>query len=715
MPENPARRREPVVRLTIDIPPPPGKRNMFFLFASSFSCLKFFWRSCLFGTEIFAFIAVVLLLGSLARGQSNDVSPAKGIQPPAAAVPVPAVPAAAGDENRDFDVLTSGPIHEAFARPVALDPKPGPLVKKQPPQPIEELPPEKKPSGKQVKWIPGYWTWNDERQDFVWASGVWRDLPPGRRWVPGYWAQDEGGHRWISGIWIAATASEIEYLAQPPTTLEEGPNRAAPSKNHFWVPGNWVWNHERYSWRPGFWSVQHAHWVWVPKHYNWTPRGYVWAGGYWDFTMGARGLAFAPLYFHRPIYLDDGYHFSPSICFDSGLFAVHLFSHAHCQQYYFGNYYGGPHAGHGIHPWHIHHRHRAHHDPLYTHQRWHQKHHGGDQHWERSLQGHYRHYRDHVDARPARTLADLKKHVGHGPTGKKHRFTHSLDELSRQSHSHGKSSRQRVANGRAATTRLESVSAARRNEIRGHSDHWQKVRQARITAEKSAKSVRVTGGKGPKTTVRTAQGRGTRAKFRLPDHSTHTTPRDRREPVVGSHNPVRSTRQQATRSTARTQPPARSSRRVTADSPSRVTTPRTRASEHRKSHTRKPTTRTESRTPGTRTPSTKQHSTKRHSVKQHSAKQHSTKRHSTKQHSAKQHSTKRHSTKRHSTHAPAHVHSPTPRASSSRSSRSRPSTPRSSTRRSVTPQPRVSAPSRSKTRSAPSTRHSRGGKSKRKK
>ena len=45
-------------------------------------------------------------------------------------------------EPEGVQVLTQGPIHEAFAQPVLFDPKPGPVVPKAPPSPIEEVPPE---------------------------------------------------------------------------------------------------------------------------------------------------------------------------------------------------------------------------------------------------------------------------------------------------------------------------------------------------------------------------------------------------------------------------------------------------------------------------------------------------------------------------------------------------------------------------------------------
>src|SRR5437764_1416829 len=72
------------------------------------------------------------------------------------------------------EVLARGPVHEAYAEPVNRDPKPGPVIAKQPPEPIEEVPPEEKPEGDSVQWIPGYWAWDDDQNDFLWVSGFWR-------------------------------------------------------------------------------------------------------------------------------------------------------------------------------------------------------------------------------------------------------------------------------------------------------------------------------------------------------------------------------------------------------------------------------------------------------------------------------------------------------------------------------------------------------------
>jgi hypothetical protein len=96
------------------------------------------------------------------------------------------------------EVLTRGPIHEAFAEVVSYNPQPGQIVSKEPPKAIEELPPAEKPEG-DYTWIPGYWAWDQEREDFIWVTGAWRIPPPGTTWMPGYWNQAANGYQWVGG------------------------------------------------------------------------------------------------------------------------------------------------------------------------------------------------------------------------------------------------------------------------------------------------------------------------------------------------------------------------------------------------------------------------------------------------------------------------------------------------------------------------------------
>src|SRR4051812_4361477 len=163
----------------------------------------------------------------------------------------PAVPPA----PEGVEVLARGPVHEAFAQPPDIgQPEAGPVVPKEPPPPIEELPPEQKPDSDTVQWIPGYWQWDAERGDFVWVSGVWREPPPGRQWVPGSWRQVDGGWQWVCGFWASASEVDPSLQEPPPESLEAGPTGPPPEDEPcLYTPGAWILRETRYVWRPGYW------------------------------------------------------------------------------------------------------------------------------------------------------------------------------------------------------------------------------------------------------------------------------------------------------------------------------------------------------------------------------------------------------------------------------------------------------------------------------
>lgn len=298
-------------------------------------------------------------------------------------------------------VLTRGPVHEAFAGMVTFNPTPGIVVTKAPPSVIEEMPPEERPEGDNVTWIPGYWAWDEERSDFLWVSGTWRALPPGRQWMAGYWGQTAQGHQWISGYWADATVQETTYLPPPPATVEVGPNIAAPSMDYGWTPGCWMWSQGRYAWRPGYWAQGRADWDWMPAHYVWTPRGYIFVGGFWDYSVERRGVLFAPVYFETGVYSRRGYY-SPTIVIDLAVFTDHLFLRPSYHHYYFGDYYAPSYYQGGfIASFSFQSSHYGY-DPFYSHQRWE---HRQDHEWQHRVEASYQYRRDNESARPPRTWA----------------------------------------------------------------------------------------------------------------------------------------------------------------------------------------------------------------------------------------------------------------------------------------------------------------------
>jgi len=311
------------------------------------------------------------------------------------------------ESSEDVEVLTRGPVHEAFAESVSYEPEAGLIVASAPPALIEELPPEQQPEGDNVTWIPGYWAWSDDQSDFLWISGIWRNIPPDREWVPGYWDELDGGrYQWVSGYWQDPEEGETTYIATaPPRSVDTGPNIDPPSADHTWIPGNWRYQDTRYVWSPGYYTVLRPNWTWVPSRYSWSPRGYVYVDGYWDYAVVNRGVLFAPVYYRRHVWETPGYYYTPSIVVSLSVFAEHLFIHPHHHHYYFGDYYAPRYRDLGFFAsfsWH-----RAHrgYDPIWAYQRWHHRHDGG---WERRYEDNYNYFRDNDRFRPPHTWAAMR-------------------------------------------------------------------------------------------------------------------------------------------------------------------------------------------------------------------------------------------------------------------------------------------------------------------
>ena len=241
-------------------------------------------------------------------------------------------------QQEGIEVLARGPLHEAFAEQVNHDPKPGIVVPKAPPEPISEEPPEYKPEEGDVSWIPGYWGWDDEREDYIWISGVWRNAPRGQRWVPGYWDDTGRGFQWVSGFWQSSVRRQVQYLEQPPESLERGPSTKPPTENYFWVPGCWV-HRTKWLWRAGHWRRFRANSVWVQDHYVWTPRGVIFVDGYWDRRFALRGQLYAPVYISPVVFSRPLFVYRPYCVIDLDAVRLHMFVRPSYCHYYFGDFY----------------------------------------------------------------------------------------------------------------------------------------------------------------------------------------------------------------------------------------------------------------------------------------------------------------------------------------------------------------------------------------
>lgn len=319
-------------------------------------------------------------------------------QPPE---PIAPPPVEITEDGEDVEMLTRGALHEAFADQVSQDLVAGVLAPVAPPAAIDELPPEIKPEGDDVEWIPGYWYWDDERDDYIWISGVWRNPPPGRRWIPGYWTELDGKYRRVSGMWSGSDVGDFEYLPDPPESLEAGPVSPAPSDDYFWVPGCWVYLNHGYSWRPGYWNRFRDDWVWMPTRYVWSPSGCLYQSGYWDYPFASRGQLYCPLYFHHHAYRQTHYRYRPSLTISTSSIFLHLFVRSGHSHYYFGNYYGNQHRHH-YHPWYEFNHVGRRYDPLIAHAKGRSHHAGVD--YVRRMKDWNHYFTRHENHRPPTTI-----------------------------------------------------------------------------------------------------------------------------------------------------------------------------------------------------------------------------------------------------------------------------------------------------------------------
>lgn len=421
-----------------------------------------------------------LILGIAARAMFAVGMLASGI---ATAQPV--------DGESGMEVLTRGPVHEAFAEAVVFDPDQGIIVSAAPPDLIEEIQPDQRPVGSHVAWIPGYWGWDEDQTDFLWISGVWRNLPPGREWVPGYWAQVDTGYQWTSGYWQNAEATEVSYLPEPPHSLENGPGVASDSNGQTWIPGNWRYVDNRYAWRGGYWMTARANWCWTPSYYRWSQRGYVYVDGYWDYPVESRGVVFAPVRFQAAFYQRPGFVYSPLTVISLSVFTDHLFVRPGYGHYYFGDYYDSGYRNHYYASYDYGRRFRGGYDPIFAHDRWQ---HRNEHDWLRNRENDFAYRRDHVSARPPRTWSAYNRLSSQDRSRRDFRLAESYDQVVGNRGDGGRRFQQVTADERGRY-------AAQGKAIRGFGRERQQreMNGARISADRdgSSRASRMKVGRSP--------------------------------------------------------------------------------------------------------------------------------------------------------------------------------------------------------------------------
>lgn len=421
------------------------------------------------------------------------------------------------------EVLTSGPVNEAFAQPVNLENQAGLTVPTAPPADIEEIPPPERPAGDQFVWVPGYWAWDSDRNGYIWVSGCWRAAPPNMYWMPGYWTQTVGGWRWVPGLWVPVDNREIEYLPAPPALTHVEPPGPAPLPDTIWVPPCWYWQQGQYIYRAGYWIVPQPNWVWVPSHYVRTPRGYVFARGYWDYTLHRRGVLFAPLYFPRHIHRRSRLSYRLSIAVDIGNLEFILFTRPRYSHYYFGDYYDSAYRRTGIFPWFESKQRHRWYDPIYRHARW--RHHKKKPLWELHKRQEYDRRQADKTLRPPRTYREMKNRVKHMPESQRSTFEIAKPVT-------------RIVSRKITTFKFEHAEPKARRQTTRHADevhefgkqrsNWESRDEGRGTGRTVIKRVPVP--KVKKTTESVQPKRSTRK----PAEPRQAVPAERADRVKGS-------------------------------------------------------------------------------------------------------------------------------------------------------------------------------------
>lgn len=197
---------------------------------------------------------------------------------------------------------------------------------KSPPPPVAERASTDRPEPS-ARWYGGYWSWDPAREDFVWVSGAWRVPPANSIWVESRWRRDADGWYRVPGFWsprqgkqddlkdiepapdsapAPADAAAIPAIANanaaaatnnagdwrisgPPVDRPAESPGPAPGPDFFYIPGQYVPDGDRVTWKGGFWAQIQPGWDWVAARWSRQAEGWTYRKGYWT-REGGPGL-----------------------------------------------------------------------------------------------------------------------------------------------------------------------------------------------------------------------------------------------------------------------------------------------------------------------------------------------------------------------------------------------------------------------------------------
>jgi hypothetical protein len=85
-------------------------------------------------------------------------------------------------------------------------------------------------------WVPGYWAWDPDYEDYYWVPGTWVPAPePGYLWTPPWWGWENGAYLFHAGYW----APEVGFYG--------GVNYGYGYFGHGFEGGRWDHNHFYYN------------------------------------------------------------------------------------------------------------------------------------------------------------------------------------------------------------------------------------------------------------------------------------------------------------------------------------------------------------------------------------------------------------------------------------------------------------------------------------